>query len=245
MRLFRIGLLLPPLLALTLSATAAPRFTDVTDASGIKIADNTGVGGTNAHGVAVEDFDGDGLFDILIVTFGKPHVRYFRNRGNLRFEDVTRGSGLESFEGAGTGAAVADYDGDGILDVYLTSLRNGASRLYKGKGDGTFLDVSARAGVLVQTARSCAWCAFNHDGYPDLYVTNPKGANYLFRNNRDGTFTDVAKQAGVALTDRHSLGCAFGDFDGDGWDDLFVTSYESQVSALFKNLGNGTFRDVT
>ncbi len=245
MRLVRIVLLIAPLLALAVSATAAPRFTDVTAASGIKIADNTGVGGTNPHGVAVEDFNGDGLFDIIIVTFGKPHVRYFRNRGNLRFEDVTRGSGLENFEGEGTGAAVADFDRDGILDIYLTSLRKGASRLYKGKGDGTFVDVSAKAGVLVQTARSCAWCDFDHDGYPDLYVTNPAGANYLFHNNRDGTFTDVAKKAGVDLADRHSLGCAFGDVDGDGWDDLFVTSYDSQVSALFKNLGDGTFRDVT
>src|SRR5262249_22662076 len=159
MRLFRIALVPAALLlALVLSAPAAPRFTDVTAASGIKIAENTGVGGTNPHGVAVEDFNGDGLLDIIVVTFGKPHVLYYRNRVNLRFADVTRGSGLDNFEGEGTGAAVADFDNDGILDVYLTSLRKGASRLYKGKGDGTFVDVSAKAGVLVQIARSCAWC---------------------------------------------------------------------------------------
>lgn len=227
------------------SAAPKPRFTDVTAAAGLKIAANTGVGGTNPHGVAIADFNGDGLLDILIVTFGKPHVRYFKNLGNLRFADVTRGSGLESFEGEGTGAAVADFDNDGIPDVYLTSLRKGASRLYKGKGDGTFTDVSARAGVLVQTARSCAWSDVNGDGRPDLFVTNPDGPCALFINNGDGTFTNRAREAGVELTGRHCLGCAFGDVDGDGLDDLFVTCYQSQVSALFKNLGNGKFKDVT
>src|ERR1700733_13865800 len=147
-----------------------PRFTDVTAASGLRIAANTGVGGTNPHAVAVEDFNSDGLFDVIILTFGKPHIYYFRNLGNLKFRDVTKGSGLEGFEGDGTGIAVADFDKDGILDVYVTSLRKGASRLYKGKADGTFVDVSARAGVLLTTpARSCAWCDVDGDGYPDLF----------------------------------------------------------------------------
>lgn len=221
------------------------RFTDVTAASGLKIADNTGVGGTNPHGVAVEDFDGDGKLDIIIPTFGKPHIRYFRNLGNLKFADVTAGSGFEGFTGDGTGAAVADFDRDGRPDIYISSLRKGASRLYRNKGNGTFEDVSAKAGVLVQTARSCAWSDVDGDGWPDLYVTNPSGANLLFRNNKDGTFTNIAKEAGVELADRHSLSCAFADVDGDGLDDLFVSNYDSQVSAMFKNLGGGKFREVT
>jgi enediyne biosynthesis protein E4 len=227
-------------------AADAPRFVDVTAASGMKIADNTGVGGTNPHAVAVEDFDGDGKPDILIPTFGAPHVRYFRNLGNLRFADVTRGSGLETFEGAGTGAAVADFDRDGKLDVYLTSVRAGASRLFRGKGDGTFTDVSEKSGTLLRSpARSCAWSDVDGDGWDDLYVTSPKGPNHLFRNNRDGTFTDIADKAGVVLIDGMSLGCAFGDVDGDGWDDLFVTNYQSQISALLRNRGDGTFEDRT
>jgi hypothetical protein len=222
------------------------RFVDVTAASGITIAKNTGVGGTNPHAVAVEDFNGDGKPDIIILTFGKPHVRYFRNLGNLRFADVTKGSGLEDFQGDGTGIAVGDFNRDGKLDVYVTSLRKGGSRLYKGNGDGTFTDVSAETGVLLKTpARSCAWSDVDGDGWLDLYVTSPDGRNHLFRNNRDGTFTDITEQAGVGLKGRHCLGCAFGDVDGDGRDDLFVTCYDSQVSALFKNLGNGKFRNVT
>jgi hypothetical protein len=228
------------------AADPKPRFVDVTKDSGITIAQNTGVGGTNPHAVAVEDFDGDGKPDVIITTFGAPHVRYFRNLGSLRFQDVTKGSGLESFAGEGTGAAVADFDRDGKLDVYLTSLRNGASRLFKGKGDGTFTDVSEKAGVLLKgAARSCAWSDVDGDGLPDLYVTSPDGANRLFRNNGDGTFTGITDKAGVGLPGRHSLGCAFGDVDGDGLDDLFVTCYHSQVSALFKNLGGGKFKDVT
>src|SRR6202011_1694946 len=82
------------------------------------------------------------------------------------------------------------------------------------------------------------------DGWPDLYVTSPEGSNHLFRNNGDGTFTDIAAQAGVNLAGRHNLGCAFGDVNGDGRDDLFVTTYQSGVSALFENLGAGKFRDI-
>jgi hypothetical protein len=239
-----LALLLLP--AVAHAADPGPRFADVSKDSGLRIAQNTGVGGTNPHAVAVEDFDGDGLPDVILLTFGKPHVYYFRNLGNLKFENVTRDAGLAGFEGEGTGIAVADFDRDGRLDVYCTSLRNGASRLYRNRGRGTFEDVSVKAGVLVKgAARSCSWCDVDADGRPDLYVTRPDGANLLFRNDRGDTFTDVAKSAGVELADRHSLGCVFGDIDGDGRDDLFVTSYDSQVSALFKNLGAGKFKDIT
>lgn len=223
-----------------------PRFVNVSEGSGLKVAANMGVGGTNPHGVAVEDFDGDGRLDIVIVTFGAPCVKYFRNAGGLKFTERTAGSGLETFRGEGTGAAVGDVDRDGRLDLYLTSLRGGPSRLYLGKGDGTFEDVSEKAGALVPApARSCAFSDVDGDGWLDLYVTRPGAPNVLLRNRGDGTFADIAREAGVELAERESLGCAFGDVDGDGLDDLFVTNYKSQASVLFKNLGGGKFRDVT
>jgi hypothetical protein len=164
---------------------------------------------------------------------------------------------LESFQGWGTGAAVADFDRDGILDVYLTSVEfdrdkrdvtpaGKESRLYKGLGEGKFKDVSRQSGTLLtRPGRCCAWSDMNGDGWVDLFVACPYSPSVLFRNNRDGTFTDITKQAGVALDEQASLGCAFGDVDGDGRDDLFVANYYSQSSALLKNLGGGKFRDIT
>ena len=248
MRFVLFIVILAPLY-LTVPAAGQPpevRFTDVTAQSGLFIAEKTGVGGTNPHAVAVEDFNGDGLPDIIIPTFGKPHVRYFKNLGGLKLKDVTTGSGLEAFEGDGTGVAVADFDRDGKLDIYMTSLRKGASRLFKGKGDATFTDVSEKAGVLLKTpARSCAWADIDGDGWVDLFITSPTGECHLFKNNRDGKFTDIITDSGINLKGRHCLGCCFGDVDGDGRDDLFVTCYQSQVSALFKNLGGGKFRETT
>jgi len=243
------------------TASAADQFTDVTVGTGIRL--NTvprpgqpEYGEQKVHGVAVEDFDGDGRLDIIVVCFGLPAVQLFRNAGDLRFEDVTKGSGLETFEGWGTGAAVGDYDRDGILDVFLTSLEFNRkdnskaavgkhSRLYRGLGRGKFQDVTAKTGTLMSTpGRSCAWSDIDHDGWLDLFVTCPYSNSVLFRNNHDGTFTDIAAQVGVSLPDAMSLGCAFGDIDGDGFDDVFVTNYDSQVSTLLKNSG-GRFTDIT
>ncbi len=244
----KVGMYILVTLALQATAIAAPpRFVDVTAASGIRLRtpDQPRRSPPMPHAVAVEDFDGDGLFDIIIASFGAPHVRYYRNEGKLRFADVTKGSGLETFRGAGTGACVADFDRDGRLDLYLSSLREGPSRLFRGVGQGRFEDVTERAGVLVETSRSCAWSDVDGDGWVDLFVTRPHGPNRLFRNNGDGTFTDIAARAGVELADRRSLGCVFGDVDADGWDDLFVANYDSQISTLLINTGGGKFRDVT
>ncbi len=244
------------------SVRGASLFTDVTAACGIKVnvekrPGQPQYGTQRPHGVAVEDFDGDGLHDILLVCFGEPFVQLFRNTGGLKFVDITKGSGLEVFKGWGTGAAVGDFNRDGKLDVYLTSVawepKNRAkskpgweSRLFEGRGGGKFVAVSAKAGVLLdRPGRCCAWSDVDGDGWLDLFVACPNNPSMLFRNNRNGTFTNIAAAAGVGLDGRMSLGCAFGDVDGDGRDDLFVANYSSQVSALLKNLGDGKFRDVT
>ena len=218
--------------------SAVPRFDDVTKVSGIKV-------GNRAHAVAVEDFNGDGHLDFIVACFDAPQVQLFLGDGKLHFADRTKNCGLESFAGAGTGMAVGDYDRDGKLDVYIASLRAGASRLFRGLGGGKFADVSQKTGTLVESAcRSCSFSDVDGDGWLDLYVTAPHGPNHLFSNKRNGTFTDIAATAGLAMSDRENLGCAFGDIDGDGRDDLFITSYDSQVSGLFMNLGSGKFREA-
>lgn len=225
--------------------TSLKRFSDVTAGSGLRTGKDS-----KPHAVGVGDFDGDGKPDVLIATFDKPHVQLFRNKGGLTFEDATKGSGLESFTGAGSGVALADFDGDGWLDVYVTSVYKGESRLFRNKGKGKFEDVSMRSGTLLKPgARSCAWSDVDGDGRLDLFVCVPDGANRLYRNKGDGTFEEVGVAAGVAYNAEgekmHALGCAFGDFDGDGKDDLFVTCYKSQSSALYRNASRGTFVDVT
>src|SRR5436190_1550996 len=130
------------------------------------------------------------LFGLCLPSWGQ---------GKRQFTDVTAESGLKVADNTGVG-------GDGHLDLYVASLRKGASRLYRNKGDGTFEDVTLKAGVGVPEARSCAWSDVDGDGRPDLFVTNPKGGCYLFRNKGDGTFEDIAKTAGVELVGRHCLG---------------------------------------
>ncbi|HEY4301873.1 MAG TPA: FG-GAP-like repeat-containing protein [Candidatus Didemnitutus sp.] len=210
---------------------------------------NSGAIGT---GIAIGDYDGDGRPDIFVVGKTGPNHLY-RNLGDFRFEDVTARAGVAGPVGAWKqGAAFADVNNDGRLDLYVC--RFGAPNLlYINQGDGTFREEAAARGLaLVDASNMAAFCDYDRDGWLDVFVqTNvldaaghPNGQqNHLFHNNRDGTFTEVTRAAGIGGDSRgHSA--IWWDFDEDGWPDLYVANDFQQPDQLYHNNRNGTFTDV-
>ncbi len=210
--------------------------------------------GPNQFGGSVfDDFNGDNLPDVFISSADCDlDAALFVNRGD-RFEDQGATAGL-------TGQALAancthtDYDNDGRLDVLL--LRGAWESpqplsLLRNKGDGVFEDVTARAGLTGHIqSQSGAWGDFDDDGFVDLYVvaeqptrqTGTRRPSRLYRNNGDGSFRDVATSAGVT-NDAYGKGAAWGDYDGDGWPDLYVSNM-SGPNRLYHNNHEGTFTDL-
>jgi enediyne biosynthesis protein E4 len=195
--------------------------------------------------------------------------RLYRNRGNGTFTDTTSASGI-AVGNFGMGACSADYDNDGWADLYVTGV--GANKLYRNNGSSVFLDVTskANAGGTGLWSSSCAFADIDNDGDVDLFVTNyvdftpdnnkfcTGGANIrtychpnvykslpdiLYRNNGDGTFSDISKEAGIYRTDGNGLGVVFGDYDDDGWTDIYVAN-DSVPNFLFHNKGKGIFEEV-
>lgn len=233
---------------------------------------------TFGAGVAWIDYDNDGWIDLFFsngadLARGKPSPGnvLLRNLGNGRFADVTAKAGVAGDGGFATGVAVGDYDNDGFLDIYVAGY--GHNQLFHNNGDGTFTDVTARAGVGGGGwSSSAAWFDYDRDGWLDLYVVryldyDVKNAPYcgyrregyrmycdpqqfdgvpdlLFHNNHDGTFTDVSRKAGIANPAGKGLGVAIGDIDLDGWPDIFVTN-DGVRNFLYRNKGDGTFADIT
>ena len=210
--------------------------------------------GPNMFGGSLfDDFTGDGLPD-LFVSSGDCDLdaALFVNRGQ-RFEDRGPAAGLAG-QTLAANASHADYDNDGRLDVLL--LRGAWESAYRlsllrNKGEGNFEDVTVAAGLAapIQT-QTGAWGDFDNDGFVDLYVAGEQApwisdSRYfgrLYHNNRDGTFTDVAQSAGVT-NERFGKGAAWGDYDGDGWPDLYVSNMGGE-NRLYHNNADGTFTDV-
>ncbi len=222
-----------------------------------------GVNRLNQSGGAVmDDFDNDGLLDIMVTSFDPTQrMGFYRNKGDGTFEDRTEKAGLAGQLG-GLYCVQADYNNDGHLDLFIP---RGAwvhhpmrPTLLRNNGDGTFTDVTKEAGLLEpMNSISAAWADFDNDGFLDLFVACERQPNRLYRNRGDGTFEEVAARAGVAGAGRGGKGVAWIDYDNDGYPDLFVnnlfgpnnsTADELHVPAtaqLFHNNRDGTFTDVT
>ncbi|MFQ5689258.1 MAG: FG-GAP-like repeat-containing protein [Gemmatimonadota bacterium] len=240
------------------------RFTDVTEAVGI---DLRGWG----MAAAWTDYDNDGHPDLAITSYGG--ITLLHNEGDGRFTDRTAKAGLSGPRGFWTGAAWADYDRDGLADLYVTAyvkyetLDGGATSrqydvevppslnpesfepernlLFHNLGGGRFTEVAGRAGVSDPEGRSlsAAWADFDQDGWPDLYVANDVSDNALYRNRGDGTFEDVSHLTRVADY-RGAMGLAVGDWNGDSDLDLFVTHWIAQENAFYDNRLRSAFESL-
>ena len=228
-----------------------------------EIASDIGIYGVDlAGGSIIEDFDNDGLLDIMTSTWDPAgSLKYYHNEGDGRFSERTEEGGLSGQLG-GLNIVQADFDNDGWVDVLVMRggwlLLRGQMRmsLLKNNGNGTFSDVTREAGLALPAypSQSAAWADFDNDGDLDLFSCSEsmpeapeEGAaiifpSRLFRNNGDGTFTDVADAAGVTNL-RYCKGSAWGDFDNDSDPDLYVSNYAGE-NRLYRNEGNGAFSDV-
>ena len=194
------------------------------------------------------DYDNDGDKDLFVANFDAPN-RLFNNQGNLVFTEVTSAAGFPNSNKYTYGASWGDYNNDGYLDVFLCSkdlLQNTPNELYKNNGDGTFSNVSVSAGI--SSAGHQTFCAaffdYDNDGDQDIYLANDRivNTNILYRNNNDGTFTDVSVASGTDLA-FNAMSTTIGDYNQDGWLDIYVTN-TAEGNALLKNNGDGTFSDV-
>jgi enediyne biosynthesis protein E4 len=203
------------------------------------------------------DYDNDGQLDLFVKNYGSVN-RLYKNNGDGTFTQIANAAGLASATlgtNVGSICSFADYDNDGFMDV-LFSGDHTTDALYKNQGDGTFVDVTATAGLKPLTnGHGIAWGDYNNDGLLDLYVARghqgTKGitADTLYRNNGNGTFTDVTAAAGLTTT-ANTWAAVWGDYDNDGFLDLFVTNGGTNATGvdnanlLYHNNGDGTFTNV-
>lgn len=263
------------------------RFTDVRRAAGITWQQDATATEqkyyleTMGTGVAWIDYDQDGLLDLYFVQSAATDIykpahplssALYHNNGDGTFTDVTEKAGVGAQGLYGQGVAVGDYDNDGYPDLYVTGY--GRAVLYRNNRDGTFTDVTEKAGVADKGgwSTSAGWFDYDKDGFLDLVVCNyiewsPKNNvwcgehrpgyraychpdNYkgqrikLYHNNRDGTFTDVSEKSGVGRPEAKGMGVVLADFNNDGWPDIAVAN-DTWPNFLFLNNHDGTFRDVS
>ena len=248
--------------------TRTLRFTDVTEGSGLDVR-------SYGMGVATGDFDNDGWVDLYRTRLGPNQM--FRNNGDGTFTDVSERTGTDDPRWS-VSASFVDIDRDGWLDLYVGNyldhrvdtpqlrcsnptgerdycgprgFTSVPDRLYRNRGDGTFVDVTAEAQVARDygPALGTVTADFDGDGWVDIYVANDGEPNQLWINQQDGSFRNSALLAGVALNSdgstEASMGVDAGDFDADGDDDLFMTHLGTETNTLYTNDGTGLFEDRT
>lgn len=271
------------------SSAPVPRFVDVAKQVGLTVshissAEKRYIVESMSGGAGLIDCDNDGKLDIITVNGstvdryklgGDPMITLYHQDDGFKFTDITQAAGLTR-KGWGMGIAVADYDNDGLPDIYVTGF--GGNALYHNLGNCKFEDVTEKAGVVGGGfSTGAAWADYDRDGFVDLFVSryvhfdinklpdfgkNQKNCSFkgiavqcgpwgmlgesdlLFHNRGDGTFEEVSKKAGVDDPDKYyGLGVIWGDYDNDGWPDLYVAN-DSGPNYLYHNKHNGTFEDV-
>jgi hypothetical protein len=241
-------------------------FTDVTHKAGLDVE-------MYGMGVAVGDYDNDGFDDLFVTALGQSRLFHYNRNGT--FTDVTQKAGLTGPRELSTSAAWVDYDKDGRLDLvvgnyvqwtqesdlyctldgknksYCTpeSYKGTAARLWHNRGDGTFEDVTQKAGLGEPTSKTMgiAVLDYDNDGWPDLLFSNDTQPNKLYRNNGNGTFSEKGVIAGVAFSEdgvaRAGMGVDAADYDRSGYPSVMITNFSNQMLSLYHNEGKGLFVD--
>ena len=246
-------------------------FSDMTERAGLTGMPQNYYG----MGAAVADYDNDGFADLYVTNYGGNTL--YRNGGDGTFTDVTKHAGVAAGDWSAS-AGFLDYDNDGSLDLFVTryvdwSFQNNrycgekkpgyraychpdnygglTDVLYRNNGDGTFTDVSVKAGISNPDGKGLgvSFADYDDDGFMDVYVANDSVQGFLYRNNGNGTFSEVGLLAGVGFNEDGKtfagMGVEFADYDNDGRPDIIVTDLSNERYRLFRQNDDGSFRDAT